>query len=234
MSPTADGAAGAMEAPERPSAPVSRVFPVVLAGPSGSGKTTVGQALVRRGADVRFSISATTRPRRPEERDGEDYRFLDREEFEALVEAEEFLEWAEVHGELYGTPRSALERAREDGVHLLLDIDVQGARSVRRAAPEAVLIFLMPPDGRRIIRRLRERGSESDVELRRRMEAAETELAAVKEFDYAVINDELDQTVHAVESILRAEEHRIERMGESVEGRARTLVDEIHEALDAV
>lgn len=226
-------ASGQGEARGDGSAPAARFFPVVLAGPSGSGKTTVGRALVRRGADARFSVSATTRPPRPEEKDGEDYRFVEREEFEALIEQDELLEWAEVHGELYGTPRSALERARDDGVHLLLDIDIQGARSVRRLVPEAVLIFLLPPDGERIIRRLRERGSESEAQLRIRMEEAETELAAVREFDYAVINDELDEAVHAVESILRAEEHRIERMGEGVEARARSLTDEIRQALDA-
>lgn len=200
-------AGGALEA---------RWFPIVLAGPSGSGKTTVGRALERL-RDVRFSVSATTRPRRTEEVDGRDYLFLDRERFEALIEDGEMLEWAEVYGELYGTPLSNLEEARADGRHLLLDIDVQGARSVREAIPGAVTVFLLPPDARRIVRRLVERGSEGPDELRRRLRAAEEELRAAGEFDYVVVNDELEDAVGTVEAILRSEARRIDRLGESVE-----------------
>lgn len=209
----------------------ARGFPLVLAGPSGSGKTTVGRALVRRDAPVRFSVSVTTREPREEEVDGEDYRFVSREAFRELREEDELLEWAEVHGELYGTPRSELRRAREDRMHLLLDIDVQGARSVRRLAPEAVLVFLIPPDGRRIVRRLRDRGSEDEAELRERMEVARSELAAVAEFDYVVVNEDLRETVAVVESVLRAEEHRIERLGGGVEERANEISAEIRAAL---
>lgn len=209
-------------------------FPVVLAGPSGSGKTTVARALERLG-DVRFSVSATTRPRRTEERDGRDYRFLSRERFERMVGRGEMLEWAEVHGELYGTPRSNLERAREAGRHLLLDIDVQGARSVREAIPESVTIFLLPPDARRIVRRLVERGSEGREEIRHRMEAAEEELAAIGEFDYVVVNDVLEEAVAIVQAVVRSEERRIDRLGTSVEERVAELTaglrDEVERAL---
>lgn len=209
-------------------------FPVVLAGPSGSGKTTVARALERLG-DVRFSVSATTRPRRTEERDGRDYRFLSRERFERLVGRGEMLEWAEVHGELYGTPRSNLERAREAGRHLLLDIDVQGARSVREAIPESVTIFLLPPDARRIVRRLVERGSEGREEIRHRLEAAEEELAAIGEFDYVVVNDVLEEAVEIVQAVVRSEERRIDRLGTSVEERVAELTaglrDEVERAL---
>ena len=199
-------------------------FPIVLAGPSGSGKTTVGRALERLHG-VRFSVSATTRPRRTEERDGRDYRFLSRERFERLVEQDDMLEWAEVHGELYGTPRSNLERAREEGSHLLLDIDVQGARAVRAAVPETVTIFLVPPDARRIVRRLVDRGSEGAEEMRRRLAAAEQELGAIGEFDYVVVNDVLEEAVRTVQAILGAEERRIDRLGPRVEEKVAEIVE---------
>lgn len=201
-------------------------FPVVLAGPSGSGKTTVGRA-VERLEDVRFSVSATTRPRRTEEEEGVDYRFLDREVFEELRDRGELLEWAEVHDHLYGTPRSNLTAARREGRHLLLDIDVQGARSVRRKVPEVVTVFLVPPDGGRVVRRLRGRGTEGEEEIRRRLDAARKELAAVDEFDYVVVNDVLEEAVGEVESIIRAEERRIERMGTRVQEEADALAEEI-------
>lgn len=199
-------------------------FPIVLAGPSGSGKTTVGRALERLHG-VRFSVSATTRPRRTEERDGRDYRFLSRDRFERLVEQGDMLEWAEVHDELYGTPLSNLERAREEGRHLLLDIDVQGARAVRATIPETVSIFLVPPDARRIVRRLLDRGSEGPAEMRRRLGAAEHELRAIGEFDYVVVNDVLEDAVRAVQAILRSEERRIDRLGPRVEEKVAEIVE---------
>lgn len=211
---------------------VSSPFPVVLAGPSGSGKTTVGRALAGRRSDVRFSVSATTRPPRPGEKDGEDYQFLDRETFRRLREEEQLLEWAEVHGHWYGTPRANLEEARREGAHLLLDIDVQGARSVRRLVPKAVSIFLLTPDGERILRRLRGRGSEKEDELERRLAAAEAEMAAAAEFDYVVVNDRLEETVDTVECILHAESIRTERLGRGVREKAERLSREIRMAMD--
>lgn len=217
----------------RPEAPLREVtFPVVLAGPSGSGKTTVGRALERLD-DVRFSISATTRPQRTEEEDGVDYRFLDRDEFEELVAQGELLEWAEVHGHLYGTPRSNLAAARRANRHLLLDIDVQGARSVREKVADTVTIFLLPPDGGRILRRLRGRGTEEEDEIRRRLAAAREELRAVGEFDYVIVNDVLERAVEEVEAILRAEERRIERMAARVQEEAEGLAEEILRAVEA-
>lgn len=206
-------------------------FPLVLAGPSGSGKTTVGRALERRGL-VRFGVSATTRPRRPEEDEGVDYHFLPRDEFEAGIREDRFLEWAEVHGHLYGTPHAALERARSEGRHLLLDIDVQGARSVRRQVPGTVSVFLVPPTGDRIVARLLARGSEGPGELRRRLRTAEDELRAVGEFGYLVVNDVLEEAVDALECILRAEELRTVRMGVRVEREVSDLIEEIRRAVD--
>lgn len=208
-----------------------RPFPLVLAGPSGAGKTTVARALVERRRDVRFSVSATTRPPRPDEVEGKDYHFLDGAAFEGMRERGELLEWAEVHGHLYGTPRSNLTEARRAGHHLLLDIDVQGARSVRRLEPDAVTVFLLPPSGARIVERLRGRGSEREEVLRARMRGAEAELLAVAEFDYALVNERLEETVRTVEAVISAESHRVDRLGNRAVERARELVDEIERSL---
>lgn len=210
-----------------------RSFPVVLAGPSGSGKTTVARAAADGSESLRFSISVTTRPPRPEERDEEDYRFVDREKFRDLIEEGELLEWARVHGEWYGTPRSNLRRARADGRHLLLDIDVQGARAVRRLACDAVSVFLLPPTGERIVRRLRGRGSESESEVRARLAAAEEEIDAIGEFDHVLVNEDVAATADLLRSVVRAEERRIQRLGDHVQKSVSGLVEEIRGALQA-
>jgi len=209
----------------------ARGFPVVLAGPSGSGKTTVARALAEDGDRFRFSLSATTRAPRDGERDGRDYVFLDREGFLERRENGRLLEWAQVHGEWYGTPREQVERARRDGVHLLQDIDVQGARSVRRLEPDAVTIFLLPPSGRRIVRRLADRGSEDREALCARMETAGQELLAISEFDFVIVNDVLERAVAQAAAVVTSEELRISRMGERVSSRAAELEEEIRGAL---
>lgn len=208
--------------------PGSRVI-LVLAGPSGGGKTTVCRGIVAARSDVRFSVSATTRPPRPGERDGIDYRFLSRDSFEALVRADGLLEWAEVHGEMYGTPREGVPGDSAGGDHLLLDIDVQGARQVREREPGAVLVFLLPPSAPVLVDRLRRRGSEDAESVRRRLRTALFELEAVQEFDYVVVNDDLDVTVRAVQSILEAEVHRTGRHEEWLQ----VHVAELGEALEA-
>jgi len=213
--------------------PADRSFPVVLAGPSGSGKTTVARRLAAETDRYRFSVSATTRQPRAGETDGEDYHFLDRDAFLDLRDGGRLLEWAEVHGELYGTPRNQVEAARREGVHLILDIDVQGARSVRRLEPDVVTVFLLPPTGERIVARLRGRGSEPEAERRRRMEGAEQELLAVSEFDFLVVNDELETAVRDTDGIVRAEELRISRMGRRVSHLAERIEEEIRSALGA-
>lgn len=173
---------------------------VVLAAPSGVGKTTIARALVARRPDVGFSISATTRAPRPGERDGTDYHFLTPAQFDARLRAGEFLEWAEYAGNRYGTLHSEIERIRRSGRHALLDIEVQGAAQVRRAYPwpASVAIFLLPPNGTELVRRLRGRGSEDGAALERRLEQGRRELAEAPGFDVVIVNDDLEQAVAEV------------------------------------
>jgi len=206
-----------------------RSFPVLLAGPSGAGKTTIRDRLLAGEGQRRFlfSVSMTTRAPREGERDGRDYRFVDRASFEAMVESGAMLEHAEVHQELYGTPRENLELARREKVHLLLDIDVQGARQVRERVAGVVTIFVLPPSADRVVERLRGRGSETEAQLQRRLDSARAELAAVSEFDYVVVNDDLDAAVRAVAAIVDAESRSIARLREEAAEVSSTLRGEI-------
>lgn len=205
--------------------------PLVLSGPSGGGKTSVCGELLRRRDDVEFSISATTRAPRPGEAAGRHYRFVSRERFARMTETGELIEWAEVHGELYGTPRDQLEACLEAGRTLLLDIDVQGARGIREHVAEAVLVFLLPPSAESMLERLRGRGSEDEETLQRRMRSALAELDAVGEFDYAVVNEELAATVDAVEAILEAERRAMTRRGTELVQRAAALASALRGTL---
>lgn len=204
---------------------------LVIAGPSGSGKTTVCQRLLRMRDDVVFSVSATTRAPRAREQDGRDYHFLSRERFDALVEADELLEWATVHGELYGTPRRNLREARASGKHLLLDIDVQGARQVRAREPSALLVFLLPPDADTLLARLRGRGSEPEEALRTRMCTALGELSAVQEFDRVIVNEEIGPVVEAVAGLLDEREVRAAHRPDELRRRVADLRDALRAEL---
>lgn len=202
------------------------LFPLILAAPSGAGKTSIAQELRRRRGDVEFSVSTTTRAPRAGEVEGEAYRFVDRQGFGTLVESGEMLEWAEVHGNLYGTPRRNLEEAARRSVHLLLDIDIQGARQVRDAVPEAVSIFVLPPSGDALAMRLAGRGSEDAAVQRRRLARAKGEIEAATEFDYIVVNEDLSTSVDQVEAILAAERSRTgrrARLGEDIALLARQI-----------
>jgi guanylate kinase len=165
--------------------------------------------------------------------EGADYRFLAREDFESLIQAGDLLEWAEVHGELYGTPRSNLERAWDGEAHLLLDIDVQGARQLRARQPEALTVFLLPPSYEHLKDRLRGRGSEDEQTFRRRMRSALSELSEVGRFDYAVVNDDLEETLQAVEAIVSAERHRVKRLRPDVRESVRELSESLNRMLNA-
>ncbi len=184
---------------------------VVLAAPSGGGKTTIARELRTRLPDVvGYSVSATTRKARPAERDGEAYHFLTRDEFLRRLQAGEFLERAEYAGELYGTLRSEVERVLRSGRNVVLDVEVQGARQVRRAypPPASVVIFIIPPSARVLIERLRKRRTETEAQLRRRIdiatqevETAEREIGTV--YDHVVVNDDLDRAVREVSDIVQ-------------------------------
>ena len=188
-----------------------RPCPVVLSAPSGAGKTTIARALVEGHEDVAFSVSATTRPARDYEVDGVDYHFLSEQDFQAMIEADEFVEWAEVHGHLYGTSRKAVENALDDGRFLILDVDVQGAMQMQQRVPDAVLVFVLPPSADALVERLRERGTEGEDTVARRIENARGELEQASQFDYIVVNENLEQAIDEVWSIVMAEGSRTAR-----------------------
>lgn len=182
---------------------------VVLAGPTAVGKGTVASYIRRHHPEVQLSVSATTRPPRPGEVEGEHYYFVDDAEFDRMVEAGELLEWATVHNaSRYGTPRKNVEEAIDAGNSVLLEIDIQGARAVRRAMPEATLVFLLPPSWDELVRRLVGRGTESPAEQQRRLETAKVELAAADEFDHQVMNHEVGEAAQKVVDLMRPRKGR--------------------------
>jgi guanylate kinase len=182
-----------------------RVF--VITGPSGVGKGTLIRLLRERVPGLALSVSATTRAPRPGEQDGLDYHFLSDAEFARRVAAGEFVEWAEYSGRRYGTLRSELERHLAEGRPVVLEIEVQGARQVRGALPEAVQIFIEPPDGEALKDRLVGRGTDDPDAIARRLAVAESELAAADEFQYRVVNDRLDEAVARLVEIVTTAVH---------------------------
>ena len=205
--------------------------PVVLAGPSGTGKTTIAHRLVRDGGTYTFSVSATTRPPRAGEKDGVDYQFVSPEEFDRMVRDGELLEWAEVHGRRYGTPEGPLRRALAEGRNVLLDIDVQGARQVRRSARDAMLIFVLPPTGEVLVSRLAGRGTERPPDLVRRVENAREELLDAPDFDHVVVNEDLDEAMEHVRWLVERGGGDVPPSPETVEEAVRRLREEIGEVL---
>ena len=190
---------------------VHRTCPIVLSAPSGAGKTTIARALVRDSEDVVFSVSATTRPARDGEVDGVDYDFLSETVFRAMIETDEFVEWAEVHGHLYGTSRRALQAALDEDRFLILDVDVQGAMLMRERVRDVVLVFVLPPSADALVERLAERGTEGEDTVARRIENARAELEQASQFDYIVVNENLVQAIEEVRSIVSAEGRRADR-----------------------
>ncbi len=185
-------------------------FPIVISGPSGVGKNALVDDLMRADPLLRHSISVTTRPPREGEIEGRDYFFVDEAVFESKKEAE-FVEWAEVHDYLYGTPRRFVEQELSKGHDVVLNIDVQGGLNVKKAFPSCVLIFILPPSSRELEKRIRGRGTDTEDEIRKRLENARKEIEASGKYEYYVINDTVSEGVARLKAIVEAERCRKER-----------------------
>jgi len=188
-------------------------IPIVLSAPSGAGKTSVYKRLLKCMPGLVYSISHTTRLPRRGEVNGKDYHFVSPERFKKMATAGDFVEWALVHGNYYGTSKAYIRRAINAGHDVVLDIDVQGAMKLRRSFPEAALIFIMAPSIQEIERRLRHRGKDDEATIRQRLINARREIAYIPRYDYLVINDHLSAAVRRIRSIIEVEHHRVCRVG---------------------
>lgn len=206
-------------------------FAIVLSAPSGGGKTAITKQLLETRDDVGYSVSCTTRLPRAGETDGKDYYFLSIGEFESRRDRGDFAEWAEVHGRMYGTLRREVERVMSAGQHVLMDIDVQGAAQFRRAFPEAVTIFILPPSADLLVKRLTARKTENEESMERRIRSALSELRAVADYEYVVVNDELDAATARVSAIIDAEGSRRVRL-DGVQGLVTSLAAGLERELE--
>lgn len=201
--------------------PMQRGELYILSAPSGAGKTTLIHALLaselgERG-EVVFSVSHTTRPPRRAERDGVDYHFVGREEFERMIREGRFLEWAEVHGNLYGTSRAEVEPRLAAGIDVVLDVDVQGAAAMQARYPEAISVLVLPPTYADLERRLHERGLDGAPAIARRLAASLTEIERYDRYDYVIVNDDAHRAGAALVAVITAQRHKLPRMREQVD-----------------
>ena len=185
----------------------------VVSAPSGAGKTTLCREVRLRVSGLAYSVSVTTRAPRPGEIDGVDFSFVDEDEFREMLTRGEFAEWATVHGNLYGTRSRALEGALEGGSDVLLDIDTQGAAQLRARYAQAVLVFIVAPSMQELEQRLRERGSDNEVEIARRLARAREEIALWRRYDYLIVNRDLKEAMEQMAAIIHAERCRVARLG---------------------
>jgi guanylate kinase len=184
---------------------------IILSGPSGAGKGTLCQELLRQMPNLRYSVSSTTRYPRPGEVEGIHYYFRPRQEFEAMLARDELLEWAEFCDNYYGTPRFAVEQAIQEGLDVILEIEIQGALQIKKRFPQGVFTFIVPPSLDVLSERIHKRGTESEEVIQKRLATAIQELEYVSEYDYVVINDEVPLAVDKLKSILVAEKCRVKR-----------------------
>ena len=208
----------------------------IISAPSGSGKSTLVNVVRRTIPDLQFSISYTTRTPRGAEKDGCEYFFISREQFEEMTRNQEFLEHADVFGNYYGTAKSFLNKAESANKDLLLDIDVQGAEQIKRKLPEAISIFIMPPNRAELERRLRERSQDSEPVIQKRLKAAGREIENYRKYDYILVNDRLEDSVSTLEAILLSERlKRNERADEKLSARAeKCRLDQIRERIQPI
>ncbi len=188
----------------------------IISAPSGSGKSTLVSRLLARDTSLRFSVSYTTRCARGNEKPGESYVYIAPQEFKKRIEEGEFLEYAEVFGNFYGTHREVLEQARAEGKDLILDIDVKGARQLKERIPEAVTIFVLPPSRDILEQRLRSRSEDSEAVIQRRLKDAAEELRNYKQYDYVLVNHQVEESAATLSAIVRAERIRRSRMEEQI------------------
>lgn len=196
---------------------MNRGLPLVISAPSGAGKSTLIRELRRHVDGLAFSVSHTTRPARAGERDGVEYHFVDRERFEGLVAEDAFAEWAEVHGNLYGTHLATLEAQLGAGCDVILDIDVQGALQIAERVAGAVLVFILPPGPDELRARLEGRGLDAPEVIARRLANAWHELRAARQYDYLVVNDDLERAAEELAAVVRAERSRTVRRTEALD-----------------
>ena len=208
-------------------------FPVILSAPSGAGKTTIARKLLERRADLGYSVSCTTRSARPGELHERDYHFMSQAEFVAERDAGAFAEWAEVHGNLYGTLRREVERVLATGRHCLMDIDVQGARQFAESFPDAVLVFILPPSGEVLLQRLNGRGSEDRERLLTRLKNARAEISEVARYHYVVVNDELELAIERVGAVIDAESVRHNRV-HSLDAQVGALIAQLEQEIHGI
>ena len=204
---------------------------LVLSSPSGGGKTTIAKRLLELRKDLGYSVSATTRPVRNGEKDGVDYHFISRSDFERRLGQHEYLEWAEYGAQLYGTLKREIDRIFASGRHAVLDIDIEGARQIRRNFSNSLQVFVLPPSAEVLVERLTRRNTENPELLRKRLTRASDELAAAAEYDYAVVNQDLDTAVGQIAAILdgKADDCRVSRQPD-LPARIRRLQQDVAQA----